>query len=387
MRTRKLLKEEHGITRPLWEEIFTEDDASFLNYYYQWKTAENEIYVIEDKNLPVSMLQLNPYMVRSEKGNFLLHYIIAVATKKEYRKKGYMTELLTTAAKEMYKRKEPFTFLMPAAEDIYYPHGFRFIYKQKQCRITLDDLSDFQNTKVKIRYADISDGRAMADFAEGILGDIYQVRTVRTEGYYHMLMKEQQSEYGGMLLLEEDENITGMAAVAFDGNRGELREPLLKNPERIMQILTWLKEKKASVVSTSAVSDKEEEVLNRYFPDLQWKQVPVIMARAIHLETFLGMFVANRDFTVSIFIQDTMLLDNTGVWKVTGRKGENLLAEKSEIQDGYSKIRISDLVTVLFGYNAQRDREKKVYENLPQEIQIIMESTEPLSKVFLNEIV
>ena len=68
MRTRKLLKEEHGITRPLWEEIFTEDDASFLNYYYQWKTAENEIYVIEDKNLPVSMLQLNPYMVRSEKG-------------------------------------------------------------------------------------------------------------------------------------------------------------------------------------------------------------------------------------------------------------------------------------------------------------------------------
>ena len=51
------------MTRSLWEEIFTEDDEAFLDYYYQVKTAENSIYIIEEEDQPVSMLQLNPYPV------------------------------------------------------------------------------------------------------------------------------------------------------------------------------------------------------------------------------------------------------------------------------------------------------------------------------------
>ncbi len=46
MKIRKLKQEEHRMTRSLWEEIFTEDDEAFLDYYYQVKTAENSIYII-----------------------------------------------------------------------------------------------------------------------------------------------------------------------------------------------------------------------------------------------------------------------------------------------------------------------------------------------------
>ena len=34
MKIRKLKQEEHRMTRSLWEEIFTEDDEAFLDYYY-----------------------------------------------------------------------------------------------------------------------------------------------------------------------------------------------------------------------------------------------------------------------------------------------------------------------------------------------------------------
>ena len=118
------------MTRSLWEEIFTEDDEAFLDYYYQVKTAENSIYIIEEEDGPVSMLQLNPYPVQFLGETCLLHYIIAVATKMEYRGRGYMTRLLEKSAKDMYQAGEPFTYLMPAAEEIYYPHGFRFVYRQ-----------------------------------------------------------------------------------------------------------------------------------------------------------------------------------------------------------------------------------------------------------------
>ena len=63
MKQRRLSKEEHFATRPLWEEIFTEDDKQFLDYYYYCKTKENEIYVVEEEEKLCSMLHLNPYMI------------------------------------------------------------------------------------------------------------------------------------------------------------------------------------------------------------------------------------------------------------------------------------------------------------------------------------
>ena len=88
MNLRKLEKTEHEKTRRLWEEIFTEDTEAFLDYYYRIKTAENEIFVIEEAQTIRSMLQLNPYRLRVNKACFSANYIIAVATDEKYRKRG-----------------------------------------------------------------------------------------------------------------------------------------------------------------------------------------------------------------------------------------------------------------------------------------------------------
>ena len=87
---RRLKQDEHGLTRKLWEEVFTEDTKAFLDYYYFIKTKENRIYVIEEDGEIRSMLQLNPYRIRIEAEEFPSDYIIAVSTQKEYRSRGYM---------------------------------------------------------------------------------------------------------------------------------------------------------------------------------------------------------------------------------------------------------------------------------------------------------
>ena len=43
-----------------------------------------------------------------------------------------MAELMAAALKSMYKEGKAFTFLMPAAEGIYLPHGFRTVYEQER---------------------------------------------------------------------------------------------------------------------------------------------------------------------------------------------------------------------------------------------------------------
>lgn len=48
MELRKLDPKEHNRTRRLWEAVFSEDTKKFLDYYYFFKTRDNEIYVIEE---------------------------------------------------------------------------------------------------------------------------------------------------------------------------------------------------------------------------------------------------------------------------------------------------------------------------------------------------
>jgi GNAT superfamily N-acetyltransferase len=132
MEFRRLAQQEHGRTRSLYEQVFSEDSQSFVDYYYKWKTKDNDIYVAEDADGIHAMVHLNPFQVSVEGQVQTLHYIVAVATQPEYRHRGLMRQLLALAEREMAERGETLTFLMPASEQIYLPFGYRFFGWQKR---------------------------------------------------------------------------------------------------------------------------------------------------------------------------------------------------------------------------------------------------------------
>ena len=90
------------------------------------------IYAAEEDGAIQAMLHLNPYTLLVNGKEEPAHYIVAVATREAYRKRGYMAALLKRALADMHRAGEPFTFLMPAAEAIYLPHGFATVYEQEQ---------------------------------------------------------------------------------------------------------------------------------------------------------------------------------------------------------------------------------------------------------------
>lgn len=238
MEVRKLDREEHIRTRKLWEEIFTEDTPEFLDYYYSVKTADNEIYVIEDCGEIVSMLHLNPYQMRIGEQIHQTHYIVAVATDERYRKQGLMRQLLNHAMQVMADRGEPFTFLMPASEAIYKPFGFEFIYTQGRARLFGKETVRGQgtlkgcratNTSTQVEKATKKDCQELADFANNFL-KTYDVVTWRTAGYYQTLLAELESEHGGILLVRKNSELRGFLCYA-KGEEIEIREPIFYKEE------------------------------------------------------------------------------------------------------------------------------------------------------------
>lgn len=140
-------------TRSLYEQAFPEDSRRFVDFYYEYKTRDNEILALEEEGQIVSMLHLNPYRMIVNGYETAGCYIVAVATREDCRGRGHMRTLLEKALKDQSARKLPFVFLMPASERIYSPFDFVRICPHTELpeRVRRMD-ADEQNRYLAARY-------------------------------------------------------------------------------------------------------------------------------------------------------------------------------------------------------------------------------------------
>lgn len=128
-------REEKAVTRALYERIFPEDSARFLDWYYQDRCSDNIILAMWKDGQLVAMAHLNPFVMRTKKGTRArVYYIYAVATVPEARHQGCMAALLRRSFRLMEEEHIPFCFLLPVDEAIYQPFDFHTV-------------CDFQTTK------------------------------------------------------------------------------------------------------------------------------------------------------------------------------------------------------------------------------------------------
>lgn len=375
MELRKLQENEHHLTRKLWEEVFAEDTEEFLDYYYFLKTRENEIYVIEEENQIRSMLHLNPYTIAVEDATFEGHYIVAVATEQNYRKRRYMQKLLCTSMLEMYQRKEPFTFLMPAAEAIYAPYDFRFIYDQKKCKVT----GNPGKLQVELKEASMFDIPAMVYFFEKHAAPKYQVYAVRDKDYYRTVLFEQQSQHGGIMLMKSGTEIVGMFFYSWEGEFA-VREPL------------YLEEYEEEFQKAIYVLKKEQEQVQIYAAretGINVEEQSIIMARILHLERFLSLLKVKDGecLDCSFAVIDAVLMKNSKICRITaGQDGEQSLKVR-ETEDSEGVLTIAALTSLTFGYKTVDEIREEEGVFLSERLASELKKIEPLKRVFLNEVV
>ena len=372
---KKLKSEERGFTRTLWEQVFTEDTKEFLDYYYTEKTKNNEIYVIETDHDIRAMMQLNPYVIPMGKKAVESRYIVAVATEPLYRHRGYMAELLSKTARDLYQQKMPFFFLMPASEKIYYPHNYRFIYAADVWsakgtdgeELTIQKIVELQNDSgVKLRKAEEKDCKKLGDFAEEVLEkQKIQVYTKRDAAYYMRLLKEQESEKGGILIAEQDGEIRGI--LVFDEEDGfAVREPLIRK-------------------GYGDIFDKAGVILQK-----EEKKKPLIMARLLNVESLLSAMVCKEEMNLEFVLYDPVIRENNCLFMLKGNE-EHLVVRTRTAHtgkdDAVQKISIDALTSIVFAYKELEEIEEEEKEIFSAEFKKEISKLIPFSPVFINEIV
>lgn len=304
-----LLNEEKIFTRTLWENIFEEDTKQFLDYYYNYKNIDNKILCKYVDEKIVSMLHLNPYKMYINNKKYLSYYIVAVATLAEYRKKGYMAELLNKSLNDMYKEKIPFTFLRPAKKEIYLPFDFEYIYNHNYLQLNNNNLKEVEICE--------NDYENIANFTNEFLQKRYNNFCIRDYNYIKTLLKEVKSENGNIIKLFDKDNFIGY------------------------YVYWGVKEKitRAIFVDENFTNIKETK--------------PLVMARIINLYEFFKNFSLkpnNDNITLYFNIKDNIINENNGLFKLTINSQNSYLEKTTDNNENILNVSIQNLLSIFFGY-------------------------------------
>lgn len=350
---------ENQRARKLYEEIFDEDSPAFVDYYFRVKAAENEIFVVENEKQEIlATLHLNPYEMMFCGERVKTNYIVAVATRADCRHQGMMRSLLQASLQEMYRREETFTWLMPAAEAIYRPFGFRFIYEKNKMTVTADVLRRAETDEnwqihsdqevsgdIFCEEAKKEDLAELACFAEKQLSKLAEVYTVHDIAYFEQRMQEVECEGGRLVLIRNENRICGYFLALRE--QREAWEIVVENAvqkQAFPAVLRWLEAGREKCTLTA-------------FPKI-WEQyaksenVPAVMGRIVHLERFVRCLKTKKEQEFKIRLTDSLIPENNGYFLIkTGAGGGTVtktgnLSEKKEKM--FRSLDIGQLTEELF---------------------------------------
>ena len=132
------------VVRQMWKKCFDDSDE-FLDIYfkYKYKNENTLIYFYEGK--AVASLQMLPYTIRFYKELIPFSYFAGLCTLPEYRKKGFMAQLIYKAHEILVERKIPLAILIPAEDwlyGFYEKYGYEQVFEQDDEEIPLKDILD-----------------------------------------------------------------------------------------------------------------------------------------------------------------------------------------------------------------------------------------------------
>ncbi len=120
--------------RKLWNECF-DDPKEWTDWYFQERLLLKNTYVLELDNQIVSSATLQYYVYNIMGKDVLAPNIVGVCTHPNYRKNGYMGEILNHITRELYVKGFAFIVNTPDNPAVYRKFGYAPVVKRKKCTV------------------------------------------------------------------------------------------------------------------------------------------------------------------------------------------------------------------------------------------------------------
>lgn len=354
----------------LWQECFG-DSGSYTDFYFEWVVPYNRIYTLYKEGKLCSMLHLNPYTFEIWEVEVKADYIVGVATKAEERRKGYMGLLINEALDTMYKEDKPFTYLVPAAESIYYPYDFRSVYFQEDWmgkikKYGQDIKGSTKAELVKLGMSDLEERRILTEFTEELLKKYRKYYILRSRKYYEKLLSEMESGQGGIAVIKKNGIPVGYAAYMLED--GLQIAECLYEPDFEKEVFQCLYQEFSSHIRVEADGFK-----------------PSIMMRIVNLKVFLEGLTASEEVALIIEAKDDRISFNNKRMLLTLNEDGGCVVDSDERPHLYGDI--GDLTRLFYGQLEAKETKALIQSEKKEEVMKLLSKINLYKDVFINDVV
>lgn len=339
-RSEKLLAEPS--IRQLWRTCFG-DPPEYESFYFKHVYQNNLVYRMDDRG----MLHLNPYTCSLRGESRMLYYIVGVATDARYRRTGVMRSILKHALEKLYADKHPFTWLMPADVRYYEPFDFVSVSKGMKTEFSVEDRTfsgmDFLDYNEFRQQCPQEQQREIWKTIDRMLAQQSDLYTIHDAEYFELLYHEKNCQNGNVVFCFEEKQLKGFFAYAMDGTKLRVEQYLFRREEsgkNDRRAEDWISE-----YCRKCGKDFCKSFVRHQFP---------YMIRIVHVEEFLNLFADYfTEFAEAgkgLFVTDTVLAKNTGIYTFTQSKGHiSIKRQEREADDtGLVRFSVSGLADYVF---------------------------------------
>lgn len=348
MKIRHAKEDELKDIKNIWDYCFN-DGESFVEYYFKDKYKRHNTIVVEDEGEVVSSLQLNQYKINLNNKIYNTSYVVGVSTLPQVRGRGYMKNIMKFMLKELYRKNQLVSILMPIDYRLYRKYGYEHCYDQIEYNINIEDLSNYK-INGKLYKANRYNINELVDISKNFLKDV-NGNVERDDKFYQSLLEEIKSE-NGHIYIHENDGSEGYIIYFLDGETMFVREIYYKNMDSLKSMLKFIYNHNTQckkVKISAPINDKIKFVLdNPRTCDIKIK--PFMMGRIINLKAYLESLTikSNIEGSLNILVKDNYIENNNGVFKIQ-IKNNRLFVEKVNEKHTVS-FNINTLTQLAFSY-------------------------------------
>lgn len=277
---RQAKPEEKAMIYTLWKSAFAFDDNGSIDHYFARYYQDKQSYVLEENGVLVCSLQTREKVMNLYGNKLLVNYIVGVVTVEEYRRKGYMKQLLDAVLEEA-SHHYLITVLQAYNPSVYEPFGFETVIENKETLIRSDDLLRKNSVGVTLN----------AKPSE--IMDCYQKFTRYFTGYFERSLEDFEimiegirAEGGQILSYYQDGELKGYGFVFNDGEQTRLDEVCYLDSTALLKLVSAAAHPNKDLILVTSTKEK----IRKVFPDAKSAKKPFMMAKINNAQLFEDLY-------------------------------------------------------------------------------------------------
>ena len=305
-----------------WKISFPNDSEAFVDFYFEKKYRNEDTLLLFKDGEMASCLQMLPYKMTYYEKLIKTSYISGAATLPAYQNQGLMKKLLIRAFKEMLKRKDVLTTLIPQEPwliDFYKKLGYTSCFEYKLRAINPNDYPRFPD-RMRFKEFQLADYKAAHSFYKRQF--IKQNSCIQKSiADFSVMVEACQNFDGNVYVLIDKGSMVGLCFCFFANGKVILKDCITRNAEYQQYFLSKLTQRISNqdIFMYSPVAAPAPPLTppkEGNFPSLGGLReaeeiVEMGMARILDAPRLLALFAKfHPHLTFSIKIADKYILEN-----------------------------------------------------------------------------